>query len=56
MKGWIMRISRYGHACVRIERARRTLVIDPGTWSDADALIGADAGESLEVPTSSSEQ
>lgn len=43
MKGWGMRISRYGHACVRIERGGRTLVIDPGTWSDADALMGADA-------------
>jgi L-ascorbate metabolism protein UlaG (beta-lactamase superfamily) len=39
----IMRITKYTHACVRLEDAGRVLVIDPGTWSEPTALIGADA-------------
>ncbi|WP_327368621.1 MBL fold metallo-hydrolase [Streptomyces sp. NBC_01217] len=38
-----MRITKYTHACVRFERDGRVLVIDPGTWSEPAALIGADA-------------
>src|SRR5687768_14819540 len=38
-----MRITKYTHACVRLERDGRVLVIDPGTWSEPAALIGADA-------------
>jgi L-ascorbate metabolism protein UlaG (beta-lactamase superfamily) len=38
-----MRITKYTHACVRLERDGRVLVIDPGTWSEAGALVGADA-------------
>ncbi|MFE5804915.1 MBL fold metallo-hydrolase [Streptomyces sp. NPDC056491] len=38
-----MRITKYTHACVRIEHEGRVLVIDPGTWSEPAALAGADA-------------
>jgi L-ascorbate metabolism protein UlaG (beta-lactamase superfamily) len=38
-----MRITKYTHACVRLETEGRVLVIDPGTWSESTALIGADA-------------
>lgn len=38
-----MRITKYTHACVRLEHEGRVLVIDPGTWSEPDALRGADA-------------
>lgn len=38
-----MRITKYTHACVRIEHEGRVLVVDPGTWSEPAALTGADA-------------
>ncbi|HVQ91852.1 MAG TPA: MBL fold metallo-hydrolase [Mycobacteriales bacterium] len=38
-----MRIIKYTHACVRIEHAGQVLVIDPGVWSEPEALAGADA-------------
>lgn len=38
-----MRITKFGHACVRIEEQGRVLVIDPGVFTDAEALDGADA-------------
>ncbi|MEV7181703.1 MBL fold metallo-hydrolase [Kitasatospora sp. NPDC093679] len=38
-----MRLTKYGHACVRIEDGDRVLVIDPGTLSEAEALSGATA-------------
>ncbi|MDT0401289.1 MBL fold metallo-hydrolase [Streptomyces edwardsiae] len=38
-----MRITKYTHACVRLEREGRVLVIDPGVWSEPAALTGADA-------------
>jgi L-ascorbate metabolism protein UlaG (beta-lactamase superfamily) len=38
-----MRITKFTHSCVRLENAGRVLVIDPGTWSEAGALLGADA-------------
>jgi L-ascorbate metabolism protein UlaG (beta-lactamase superfamily) len=38
-----MRITKFGHACVRIEYAGTTLVIDPGVFTEAEALTGADA-------------
>lgn len=38
-----MRLTKYTHACVRLERDGRVLVIDPGTWSEPAALAGADA-------------
>jgi L-ascorbate metabolism protein UlaG (beta-lactamase superfamily) len=38
-----MRMIRYTHSCVRLERDGRVLVIDPGIWSEPQALLGADA-------------
>jgi L-ascorbate metabolism protein UlaG (beta-lactamase superfamily) len=38
-----MRITKFGHACVRIETGRTTLVLDPGGWSEREAVAGADA-------------
>lgn len=38
-----MRITKYTHACVRLEHEGRVLVIDPGVWSEPEALAGADA-------------
>jgi L-ascorbate metabolism protein UlaG (beta-lactamase superfamily) len=38
-----MRITKYTHACVRLDDGNGVLVIDPGTWSESTALIGADA-------------
>jgi L-ascorbate metabolism protein UlaG (beta-lactamase superfamily) len=38
-----MRIVKYTHACVRLEHEGRTLVVDPGVWSEPSALTGADA-------------
>ncbi len=38
-----MRLIKFTHSCVRIERGRRVLVIDPGIWSEPRALDGADA-------------
>ncbi|KAA2258737.1 MBL fold metallo-hydrolase [Solihabitans fulvus] len=35
-----MRLIKYSHACVRLEQDDRVLVIDPGVWSEAEALIG----------------
>ncbi len=36
-----MRITKFGHACVRIEYDGQVLVIDPGSWSEAEAVDGA---------------
>ncbi|MGO9080064.1 MAG: MBL fold metallo-hydrolase [Streptosporangiaceae bacterium] len=38
-----MRFTKLGHACVRLEKDGGVLVIDPGIWSGADALAGAQA-------------
>ncbi|MFI7443640.1 MBL fold metallo-hydrolase [Nonomuraea indica] len=38
-----MRLTKYGHACVRLEKDGKVLVIDPGAFSEAEALDGADA-------------
>jgi L-ascorbate metabolism protein UlaG (beta-lactamase superfamily) len=38
-----VRIIKYTHSCVRLERDGRVLVIDPGIWSEPGALRGADA-------------
>jgi L-ascorbate metabolism protein UlaG (beta-lactamase superfamily) len=38
-----VRITRYTHSCVRIERNGTVLVVDPGIWSEPSALRGADA-------------
>ncbi|GAA2446461.1 MBL fold metallo-hydrolase [Streptomyces lavendulocolor] len=38
-----MRLTKMSHACVRLEKDGRTLVIDPGGFSEQDAALGADA-------------
>lgn len=38
-----MRITKFGHACVRIEHEGTTVVVDPGVFTDAAAVDGADA-------------
>ena len=38
-----MRLTKYGHSCVRLERDGAVLVIDPGGFSDRSALDGVDA-------------
>ncbi|NUK53425.1 MBL fold metallo-hydrolase [Streptomyces lunaelactis] len=37
-----MRLTKKTHACIRLEKDGRTLVIDPGTFSEEDAAVGAD--------------
>ncbi len=36
-------ITKFGHACVRIESGGRTLVLDPGMFTEPEAVDGADA-------------
>ncbi|PWJ47108.1 L-ascorbate metabolism protein UlaG, beta-lactamase superfamily [Quadrisphaera granulorum] len=38
-----MRLTKYTHACIRVDDGSRSLVIDPGTWTEPGALLGADA-------------
>lgn len=38
-----MRITKFGHACVRLEHDGTTVVIDPGVFTDPEAVAGADA-------------
>ncbi len=39
-----MRVTKFSHACVRIERDGAVVVIDPGVWSESElALDGVDA-------------
>ena len=38
-----MRITKFGHACVRIEHDGTTVVLDPGVFTDPAAVDGADA-------------
>ncbi len=38
-----MRLTKFGHSCVRLESDDRVLVVDPGILSDASSLDGADA-------------
>ncbi len=38
-----MRITKLGHACVRLEHGGSTLVLDPGVFTDPGALDGANA-------------
>jgi L-ascorbate metabolism protein UlaG (beta-lactamase superfamily) len=38
-----MRVTKYTHACLRIERDGAVLVIDPGTFTEPAALDGVDA-------------
>jgi L-ascorbate metabolism protein UlaG (beta-lactamase superfamily) len=38
-----MRLTKKGHACVRLEKDGKALVIDPGDYSERDAATGAAA-------------
>lgn len=38
-----MTFTKKSHACVRLEKDGRTLVVDPGGFSEEDAALGADA-------------
>lgn len=38
-----MRITKFGHACVRVQHDDRTVVLDPGMFTDLSALDGAGA-------------
>ncbi|MEU3843703.1 MBL fold metallo-hydrolase [Streptomyces sp. NPDC028635] len=38
-----MKLTKMSHACVRLEKEGRTLVLDPGGFSEQDAALGADA-------------
>ncbi len=38
-----MKLTKKSHACIRLEKDGRTLVIDPGGFSEEDAAVGADA-------------
>ncbi|GAA2366014.1 MBL fold metallo-hydrolase [Streptomyces cuspidosporus] len=39
----LMKLTKKGHACVRLEKDGRSLVIDPGAFSEEDAAVGAEA-------------
>lgn len=34
-----MRLTKHGHSCIRLEKDGEVLVLDPGTFSDADAAL-----------------
>ncbi|MDI2125717.1 MBL fold metallo-hydrolase [Yinghuangia seranimata] len=38
-----LNLTKLGHSCVRVEAGGVTLVLDPGAFSDPDAMEGADA-------------
>ena len=38
-----MRITKFGHACVRIEHGGAALVVDPGMFTEPEAVDGAEA-------------
>ena len=38
-----MRLTKFGHACVRLEHAGQVLVLDPGSWTEPEAVDGATA-------------
>jgi L-ascorbate metabolism protein UlaG (beta-lactamase superfamily) len=38
-----MRITKFGHACVRLEHEGTVVVVDPGVFTDPEAVDGADA-------------
>lgn len=37
-----MQLTKFTHACVRLEKDGQVLVVDPGSWSEPEALQGAD--------------
>ena len=38
-----MRITKFGHACVRIEHDGQVVVVDPGAFTEREAVDGATA-------------
>lgn len=38
-----MRLIKYGHSCIRLEKDDHAIVIDPGSFSEREPLDGADA-------------
>ena len=38
-----MRITKFGHACIRLEHDGTVVVVDPGMFTDPEAVDGADA-------------
>jgi L-ascorbate metabolism protein UlaG (beta-lactamase superfamily) len=38
-----VKLTKYTHSCVRIEKDGKVLVVDPGIWAEEEALAGADA-------------
>ncbi|MCW2640849.1 MAG: beta-lactamase protein, partial [Dactylosporangium sp.] len=38
-----MRLTKFSHSCIRLERDGAVLVIDPGSLSEREALDGVDA-------------
>ncbi|MCZ4123785.1 MBL fold metallo-hydrolase [Streptomyces sp. H39-S7] len=38
-----MKLTKKGHACVRLEKDGQVLVIDPGAFTEEDAAVGAEA-------------
>ena len=38
-----MRITKFGHACVRLEHGGRSIVLDPGMFTEPEAVDGAGA-------------
>jgi L-ascorbate metabolism protein UlaG (beta-lactamase superfamily) len=38
-----MRITKFGHSCVRLEYDGKVVVVDPGIFTDPEAVDGADA-------------
>src|SRR2546422_7014368 len=39
----VIKLTKKGHSCIRLEKDGRVLVLDPGGFSEQDAAIGADA-------------
>jgi L-ascorbate metabolism protein UlaG (beta-lactamase superfamily) len=37
-----MRVTKFGHACVRVEHEGGAVVLDPGSFTDVEAVAGAD--------------
>lgn len=38
-----MRVTKMGHACVRIEKDEQTIVVDPGAFTEPGAMVGVRA-------------
>lgn len=38
-----MRITKFGHSCVRLSAGGEDLVVDPGSWSEREAVDGVSA-------------